>query len=378
MENKKEFVFFSGPVADFFKTWTKSFIESKPYSLNNKTVVITGGSRGLGYAVAECFLKEGANVSILARDKGELIRAEMSLQRKFPHKDVLPVVCDVTDLAQVKEAFQRVRDRFGCIDVLVNNAGAIPVGSFQSMDTVDFEAQMKLHFYAPLNAINEVMPYFKSNGGGRIVNISSVGGKIPVPHMSPYCASKFALAGLSETLRAELLRDKVYITTVYPGLMRTGSQIQAVFKGDHQKEFAWFTVLGSLPGMTVSAPYAAHKIVKAVKRGQSQLIISLPANLGVLAHSLFPNLTNGFLAMVAERLPQMESHQRHTGAESQQWLADQKWSGPILKMNKKDQRQFNQSQKFDGDFNLGVATAAPKPMGATSRSHKSSKPQPLH
>ena len=87
----------------------------------------------------------------------------------------------------------------------------------------------------------------KRRGGGRIINIASIGGKIAVPHLLPYVASKFALVGLSEGLRAELARDRIYVTTVSPGLMRTGSHLNALFKGQHKKEFALFSVANASP-----------------------------------------------------------------------------------------------------------------------------------
>src|SRR4029453_14148176 len=125
--------------------------------------------------------------------------------------------------------------------------------------------------------------------GGRIVNISSIGGKIGVPHLAPYCASKFALTGLSESLRAELARDGIYVTTVCPGLMRTGSPFNCWFKGQHRDEFTWFAIAGSAPAITVAGERAAAQIVEACRHGDAELVISWPAKLAVVANAGAPN-----------------------------------------------------------------------------------------
>src|SRR5207302_995684 len=140
-----------------------------------------------------------------------------------------------------------VLDRFGRLHVLINNAGVIQVGPMEEMTLADYEDTMQTHFWAPLFTTLSVLPALRRQGEGRIVNISSIGGKIAVPHLLPYSASKFALTGFSEGLRAELLKDGIYVTTVCPGLMRTGSPRNADFKGQHRAEYAWFSISDSLP-----------------------------------------------------------------------------------------------------------------------------------
>ena len=170
-----------------------------------------------------------------------------------------------------------VNNRFGHIDVLVNNAGVIQVGPIEVMTHEDFELAMQAHFWGPLNTILAVLPSMRQRRQGRIVNISSIGGKVSVPHLVPYSASKFALVGLSKGLRAELMKDGIEVTTVCPGLMRTGSPRNADFKGQHRFEYAWFSISDALPLLTVSAENAARQIVHACKRGQAELVISIPA-----------------------------------------------------------------------------------------------------
>src|SRR5207248_10974741 len=140
------------------------------------------------------------------------------------------------------------------------------------------------------------IPEMRRGGGGRIVNVSSIGGKIGVPHLVPYCASKFALAGLSESSRAELAKDGILVSNVAPGLMRTGSPFNAWFKGHHRDEFTWFAISDSLPLLTISAERAASQVVDAMRRGDAELVISWPAKLAVLTNAIAPNTFDATLA----------------------------------------------------------------------------------
>ena len=268
------------------------------FDLNGKTVLITGGSRGLGLVMASEFAREGARVAICARDEAELQRAQTDLGG-----EVMTIPCDVTNKQSVALMIDRVNSRFGGVDVLVNNAGVIQVGPIEVMTPADFEEAMKIHFWGPLNTIFAVLPAMRARKSGRIVNISSIGGKVSVPHLVPYSASKFALVGLSKGLRTELMKDGIKVTTVCPGLMRTGSPRNADFKGKHQLEYAWFSISDALPLLTVSAENAARQIVRACKRGEAELVISVPAKVAVLFESLFPEVMSQILAAVNQFLP---------------------------------------------------------------------------
>lgn len=271
------------------------------YDLKNKTVLITGGSRGLGLVMAREFARQGSRIALCARDEYELDQARIDLEKLGA--EVLTVKCDVTESADVSRMIAEVTNRFGHVDVLVNNAGIIQVGPVEVMTTDDFDQVMKAHFWGPLNTIMAVLPSMRQRKSGRIVNISSVGGKISVPHLVPYSASKFALVGLSKGLRAELMKDGIVVTTVCPGLMRTGSPRNADFKGKHRFEFAWFSIADALPLVTVSAENAARQIVQACKRGSAELVISIPAKAAVLFDTLFPDAMAGMLALVNQLLP---------------------------------------------------------------------------
>ena len=297
----------------------------REYDLRDKTVLITGGSRGLGLVMAREFARHGARLALCARDEEELERAELDLERFGV--EVMVVRCDVRNREEVNDMVAAVNARFGNVDVLVNNAGVIQVGPLEVMTEEDFEQAMQAHFWAPLNTIMAVLPSMRQRKSGRIVNITSIGGKVAVPHLVPYSASKFALVGLSKGLRAELMKDGIRVTTVCPGLMRTGSPRNAEFKGQHRFEYAWFSISDALPLLTVSAENAARQVVRACKRGQAELVISIPAKIAVLFESLFPEAMYQILGVVNQLLPapggigtQKAKGKESTSAWSPSWL----------------------------------------------------------
>lgn len=270
------------------------------YDFKNKVVLITGGSRGLGLVLAREFAAEGARLVICARDHDELDRAYAELKSRGA--EVMIHRCDVTDRTEVLEMICAIESRLGGVDVLVNNAGVIQMGPLDVMTHADFEKAMSAHFWGPLNTTMAVLPRMRQKKSGRIVNISSIGGKVSVPHLVPYCASKFALTGLSRGMRTELLKDGIAVTTVCPGLMRTGSPRNAGFKGKHREEYAWFSISDALPVLSISAEKAAQQIVSACRRGRAELVISVPAKLAVLFDTLMPEVTSNLFALANKLL----------------------------------------------------------------------------
>ena len=254
----------------------------------DKIVLITGGSRGLGLVLGRTFANEKAKLAICARHADELERAKSDLQSHGA--EVFSAVCDVREQKQVNKFIEDVTAHFGQIDVLVNNAGVIQVGPLEDQTEQDFEDALAVHYWGPFYTMQAVVPQMKKRGAGRIINIASIGGKMSVPHLAPYCASKFALVGLSGAMRVELAKDNIFVTTVCPGLMRTGSHINAIFKGRNELEFALFSTMNALPLTSVSAEYAAHQIVEAARRGAAETIISLPAQIAAKANALLPEL----------------------------------------------------------------------------------------
>jgi NAD(P)-dependent dehydrogenase (short-subunit alcohol dehydrogenase family) len=270
-------------------------------SLSEKTVVIIGGSRGLGLVLARELAAEGAHPVLVARDTEELERARIDVERLRGR--VRTYVCDIRNREEAARTIERIVADGGTIDVLINNAGIIQVGPLQHMTVDDFENAMATHFWGPLFVILAVLPHMRRGGARRIVNISSIGGRIAVPHLVPYSASKFALTGLSEGLRAELAREDIRVTTVSPGLMRTGSTYNASFKGQHRREFAWFHLADSIPGLSIDAKRAARKIIEACRHGDAEVTITPPARLAVLLNAVCPETMAGLMSLTNRLLP---------------------------------------------------------------------------
>jgi NAD(P)-dependent dehydrogenase (short-subunit alcohol dehydrogenase family) len=293
--------------------------------LRDKVALVTGGSRGLGLVLARELVRAGASVAICARDEAELARARADLERSGVR--VLALRSDITQRDQVDALLAQVRDRLGPIDVLINNAGTIQVGPMEEMTPEDYDHALRVHFWGPLFTTLGVLPEMRRRRSGRIVNIASVGGKISVPHLLPYSASKFALVGFSEGLRGALLRHGIFVTTVCPGLMRTGSPRNASFKGRHRGEFAWFSISDSLPIVSMDATSAARRILDACRHGDAELLMPLSTEVAVKLNALVPG-AGAALMSVAERLlpgPGGIGTDARRGAES-----ESRWSPSVL------------------------------------------------
>ncbi len=275
----------------------RAFVQQRrQVDLGGQSVLITGGSRGLGLALAHEFGKHGCRLALCARDPDELTRAKQDLETQG--YEVFTSVCDITDRTQITQLIADVTAHYGHIDVLVNNAGVIEVGPVQNMQRSDFEDAMNVDFWGSLDTILAVLPQMQARRSGRIVNITSIGGKVAFPHLLPYAAAKFAATGLSEGLRPELARDGITVTTIVPGLLRTGSYFNALFKGNKAGEFAWFSIGDNLPGGSISAERAAREIVAATRQGQAERILSLPAFLLSRAQGLAPSATGNLLMLI--------------------------------------------------------------------------------
>lgn len=284
---------------------------------DGQVVVITGGSRGLGFALAQEFAARGAKLAICGRDQEVLREAESRLHGM--RTEVMAVACNIAEQAQAMQFIRDVSARFGRIDVLVNNAGTIAVGPIESQTLADFESAMGTMFWGAVYTTLAVLPQMMERRSGRIVNITSIGGKVPIPHLAPYCSAKFAAVGFSQALRAELAKNHVKVTTVVPGLMRTGSHANAIFKGDHRKEYSWFSLAATLPVIAMDAHKAARRIVNAAARGTSEIVIGPQATLLALAHGVAPGTVVDVLGMANRLIPGTGSRdpQRFTGKESE-------------------------------------------------------------
>lgn len=270
---------------------------SRATDFRGRSIIITGGSRGLGLALARRLVQEGARVALLARSEHELEKAEAQLDGLGG--EVMTVVCDITKPAEAEAAVERVLLRFGSIDGLINNAGTIEVGPVENMDEADYQTAMDLHVWAPLRLIRLVAPHMKAGGVGRVVNIASFGGLIAMPHMAPYSITKFGTVGLSDAMRTELFKDGILVTTVCPGVIKTGSHVQARFKGHQRAEYTLFKLAGLMPG-TPDSNRAAGRIVDAMRHGDPELIFPAPLRWVYLLKVLFPN-TAGLALGISNR-----------------------------------------------------------------------------
>lgn len=275
--------------------------ERRANDLAGHVVLITGGSRGLGLALAREFARHGCDLVICARDPTELEKAKADLEGRGAR--VLAVTCDVTRQREVEELVERATARFGRVDVLVNNAGIIQVGPLESMTIEDFERAMAVNFWGTVYATLAVLPRMRERRAGRIVNITSIGGRVAIPHLTPYTCGKFAQRGFSEALRAELSGQGIAVTTIIPGLMRTGSPVNAYFKGQSAKEFIWFSIGDALPFTSTSVERAARRIVEAARRRESVVTLTWQAKVLGVFHDLFPGAATELFGLAARLLP---------------------------------------------------------------------------
>jgi len=266
-------------------------------SFRDQVILITGGARGLGLAIARELAPEHPRLVLLSRTIAELDRAAADLTARGA--SVRVVVGDVRDRRRITDAIESVVRRHGRLDVLINNAGIIQAMPFEHAQLDDFEDSLATHFWGPLFAIRAALPVMRRQGGGRIVNIASIGGRIGVPHLSPYCAGKFALVGLSEALHAELKKDNIAVTTVTPGLIRTGSHRNVVVRGQRRSEARWFGLASATPVSSMSAARAARQIVAAVRANRARVTPGIQARAGELANALAPEFVAAAMAMVA-------------------------------------------------------------------------------
>jgi short-subunit dehydrogenase len=277
----------------------------RPRSLQGQVVLITGASRGLGLALAEAFGRCGAKLALVARDPWELDRARQLLtQRGAAHQaEVLVIPADLRKREEAEQALARATEHFGRIDVLVNNAGVITVGPVENQTAQDFHDVMESNFFTGVHCALAVAPQMLARRGGTIVNIASIGGKVAVPHLLPYTASKFAVVGFSEGLHAELRAKGVHVLTVCPGLMRTGSHGSAHFSGDREREYRWFSFAANLPGVSTSAARAARRIVRAVQCRETEIAITPQAVVASRLAHLAPEIVLRAMSVVNRMLP---------------------------------------------------------------------------
>ncbi len=277
--------------------------DARPRSGTTRAPVafVAGGSRGLGLIVARELSVRGFRTVICARDADQVDRAVRLLAGWC--QEVQGYVCDVADHRAVEDLVARVGREVGDIEVSVHVAGVIQVGPLAEMTRADFEEAIGVMTWGPINLALAVLPGMQARGSGRIATVTSIGGMVSVPHLLPYSTAKFGAVGFSQGLRAELAGTGVTVTTVVPGLLRTGSPMRARFVGAPASEYAWFATGASLPGLSLDAERAACRIVDGTLAGRGIVLITPLAKVGARVAGLAPALTSTLMGLVAQVLP---------------------------------------------------------------------------
>ena len=249
-------------------------------NFENKVVVITGASSGIGEAAAEQFAKKGANLVLVARRKEKLEQVEKNLS-KYSVK-ILICVCDVSDKDQVKQMAEKTIETFSKIDILVNNAGFVIYGNVKELSIEDIESQMKTNYFGTINCTKYFLPHFLKQNSGHMVNVASVGGSFGVPGIASYCATKYAMLGFSEGLHHELHGTNVGVTVVSPIMVRTN-----LFDHPSFKNFTKYAT-----GISLSADTVAKAIIKASNSSRLEIVVPSFVRIGIWFKQTFPFLIN--------------------------------------------------------------------------------------
>jgi short-subunit dehydrogenase len=249
-------------------------------NFKNKVVVITGASSGIGEASAIEFAKKNANVVLVARRKEKLLQVQKKISKYTD--STLICQCDVSNKLQVKEMSDAVLDRFGRIDVLVNNAGFVIYGKVNELSTEEIIAQMETNYFGMVFCTKAFLPQMLEQHSGHIVNVASVGASFSVPGVASYCATKFAMLGFSEGLRHELAGTGVGLTVVSPIMVRT-----PLFDHPSFENFSKFST-----GVSLSSETVAKTIIKASNSSRLEIVVPSVARAGIWFKQTFPYLIN--------------------------------------------------------------------------------------
>lgn len=272
--------------------------------------LVAGASRGLGLLVARELASRGHRVAILARDAESLSRARESAA--VDGLELHPYRADVTDSAGIERTVAQIESELGPIEVSIHVAGVIQVGPLEATTREHFEQAVDIMLWGPINVALAVLPAMRERGHGRIGTVTSIGGTISVPRLLPYSVAKFGAVGFTQGLSAELAGTGVTATTIVPGLMRTGSHLQAQFTGDAASDYAWFGPSASLPLVSADGARAARTMVDAVLAGRPIVTITPAATLGMRVHGLAPATVVRALGLVSRVLPKAPPGERRT------------------------------------------------------------------
>lgn len=291
-----------------------------PGGRERPVALVLGASRGLGFLVARELGRRGHDLAVVARSADGLEAARGDLEATGA--SVLTLPADLASRPAAESAVEAADRHFGRLDVVVANAGIIQVAPLRALDAKDLADAHDAIFWSAVHPVLAALPILRRRGGGRIVVITSIGGKIPTPRLLPYTAAKFATVGFAEALRVEAGRDGITVTTVVPGLMRTGSARNALVGGDREAELRWFTALASMPLLSMDAGTAARRVVAGGLAGRPEVVLTPAAKIGLRVHGLAPGLTQRLLTLVDRALPtpgQDPPQPAHTLPEQPWW-----------------------------------------------------------
>src|ERR1700742_67850 len=271
------------------------FVRSED-DLTGEVALVTGASRGLGLLLATELAQRGCRLLVCARDQAELDEAATRLRALGA--EVATLACDVADGESATRLVEAAQEQYGRLDIVISNAGVIRVGPVESTTAADYEDAVATMALTPVRLALAALPVMQAQGHGRIVTITSIRGKIAVPHLLPHSTPKSAAVGFSEGLRAEIGRGPVTVTTVVPGLMRTGSHVNAEFAGQRDKEFTWFGLGASLPLISMDAERAARQIVAGVAQRRPEILLTPAGQVVSRLAQVAPELTTAVLHAV--------------------------------------------------------------------------------
>ena len=258
--------------------------------LTGKVVVVTGASMGIGEAIAKVFVEQGAGVVLLSRDTA---RAEAARERiGFPERTVA-LSCDVRHSEEIDRVLGLTLHHFKRVDVWINNAGHGLMDSVAELDSPASHELFETNFFGALSETQAVIPVMRQQGGGTIINISSVAGHIPLPFHGAYSATKFALNAIGNSARVELKKDGIHILTVCPGYVRTAFSQNAV-RGSDPKTVRPAAIRG------ISAERVARATLRGYLKGKREVIVPWWMHVPVKLYQLFPGVVEWGMVRMAK------------------------------------------------------------------------------
>jgi uncharacterized protein len=270
----------------------------------NRRVVVTGASSGIGYDVALAFGERGAKVALLARRK-ELL-TELADKIAQAGGAGVPIACDVTNRQQVQGAIDESSRALGGIDILVNSAGILLPSKFEEMKPGDLKKMMDVNLFGTVHAIQAVLPLMRKAGRGSIVNIASLAGRRGMSPLGGYCATKFAVTGLSEALRTELFGTGINVSLVMPGLVDTPMASEAL-------KTAGQGLKNPAPGLTMPPRWVTWAVFAAIALRLPEVDVPPGAGTAEKVAALFPGVTDALLSIGSRMMDLVTSASRRPG-----------------------------------------------------------------